>query len=227
MEETYLLTMKNTLKMAIAGIMVLTVAACSQGADPSQVRIVKGDNNTVQERPVVPIKGRPYAEGAQWLYDQLVKGQTGGFIQSIKVYPDSVTVPYAWMYGDGNAYFTITGKARITLADNKGAFDAYFREVFKGNAENDRTLSRYSAWVVLHYTAYVMGLDKWNIAFNADNVAMKNSTTQNAVMDQLSIATLLDEMTSSGALDMTRLEDWKKANATAWTAIGTLPADAD
>ncbi len=118
---------------------VLVLGGCSRGQtyDPDQVRTTRDTNGTPFQHLMLPIKGKPFASGAQWVYDQLVASQPGGDIQGILVDPASVVV-VASQLGFGQGIFIVTGQAKVTLTHGRGEFEAHFRECLQGGCLDDR-----------------------------------------------------------------------------------------
>jgi hypothetical protein len=214
--------MKNTIISATAIILTLVLAGCMRGQDashdynPNQVKAVSGANGAVEYHLILPIVGKPYASGAQFIFDQAVSAQAGGDIASITVDPATVEVTFSeQIYGEG--LFIMVGRADVALVSGK-KFLAWFREPITGGCQQDRIFSTYSPYLMLEITAYREGLARWTTA--ADWADTHDQTE--AIQAQLSIEMLIHEITADGTVRMDALEDWKKANQIAWTKRGVL-----
>lgn len=207
--------MKNVLVTVVVLVSTLTFIGCIRGhagheLNPNQVRAIPGPNGTT-EHLILPIKGKPYASGAQWIYDQIVAAQAGGDIQSITVDPATVQVTFSEQkWGEG--LFIVIGKAHVALAGGKGEFDAYFREGIEGGCQADRVFSTYGFACLPETTAYREGLATWTAASTSPNSIDRSD----AIKAQLSIEMLVREITADGAVKMDALEAWKSANNLAW-----------
>jgi len=167
---------------------------------------------------MLPIKGKPFASGAQWVYDQLVASQPEGDVQKIVVDSASVVVVASDLaYGQGT--FIITGQAKVILARGQGEFEAHFRECLFGGCLDDRVLSSCGPCYVSANSAYMMSLDAWQ-----QTIAGTSQTDANdCITSELSIFLLVQQITASGSVDQARLNSWKQANPIAWEHLGSVP----
>jgi hypothetical protein len=212
--------MKNMIQMTIMVVGLALVTGCSRKHDPNQVAVAKNDAGQVAYVLVAPIKGKPFADGAQFLMDNLVKSQTGGDIQSIKVDPASVQVVRSDLYGQTQK-FDLIGAARIALVDGKGQFDIHFRDEFFGPVGPGRIMLTCSPSSDESDTAYIQGASAWikQYQFYAASTSCGSAnTTTEKLNDQLSLSKLVADITAQGAVNMQSLDEWRKANAYAWTA---------
>lgn len=199
---------------------VLVLGGCSRGQtyDPDQVRTTRDTNGTPFQHLMLPIKGKPFASGAQWVYDQLVASQPGGDIQGILVDPASVVV-VASQLGFGQGIFIVTGQAKVTLTHGRGEFEAHFRECLQGGCLDDRVLSSCSTCYMPADSAYTMPLDAWQ-----QTIAATNQTDANdCITSELSIFLLVHQITASGSVDQAKLNSWMRANPIAWEHLSTVP----
>jgi hypothetical protein len=216
--------MKSTIIAVAVLALTFTFVGCIRGQfaghrlDPNQVKMITGANGATEYHLILPIKGKPFGCGAQWIFDQLVDAQAGGDIQSITVDPATVQVTFSHQqWGEG--MFIFTGEARITLTQGKGEIEGiWFREPMDGGCGEDRIFSTYGWAYIPEVTAYREGLASWTTASNTPN-----STHQaEAIEAQLSIEMLVSEITSDGTVKMAALEDWERANQIAWSKRGLL-----
>jgi hypothetical protein len=216
--------MKNTLISVTTLGLALILAGCMRGQstaheyDSDQVRTTKDANGETEYHLILPIKGRPFVSGAQLIFDQLVKSQAGGEIQSITVDPSGVEVPFSRV-SVGEGMFMMIGKAHVTLSKGKGEFDAYFAEKVDGGCQGDRIFSVFGPYYMPEENAYREGLGTWTAAVNGP----EKSTEAESIQAQLSIVMVVNEITAEGTVKMAALEDWKRANQIAWdmrAAIG-------
>jgi hypothetical protein len=212
--------MKNMIQMTIMVVGLALVTGCSRKHDPNQVAVAKNDAGQVAYVLVAPIKGKPFADGAQFLMDSLVKSQTGGDIQSIKVDPASVQVVRSVLYGD-TQHFDLIGTAQITLVDGKGQFDVHFWNDFVGLIGPGRTMPTCTPDDHDSQTAYIQGSSAWvqQYQFDATRTGWDCADfAMSKLTDQLSMSKLVGEITAQGTVNMQSLAEWRKANAYAWTA---------
>jgi hypothetical protein len=196
------------------------LGGCSRGQtyDPNQVRIIKEANGTSVQHLMLPIRGKPFASGAQWAYDQLVASQPGGDIQKIVVDPTSVVV-VASQVGYGQGIFIMTGRTHVILTRGQGEFDAHFREALQGGCLDDRVLSSCATCYLPATTAYTNPLETWRQTIASTNQA----TANDYITSELSIYLLVQQITAAGSVDMAKLSDWKQANQIAWDHLSGVP----
>jgi hypothetical protein len=201
-------------------VVALLLAGCSRGQnyDSNQVRTVQDANGTSVQRLMLPIRGKPFASGAQWVYDQLVASQPGGDIQKIVVDPASVVV-VASQLGYGQGIFIMTGRAHVILAHGQGEFDAHFRESLEGGCLDDRVLSSCAAIYMPVTSAYTIPLDTWKQTIASSRQVDANDY----ITSELSIDLLVQQITAAGSVDLAKLTDWKQANQIAWKSLGSVP----
>jgi hypothetical protein len=215
--------MKNVLMLAAVLVLTLTFVGCIRGQfanhelDPNQVRVIQGADGA-KEHLILPIKGKPFGSGAQWIFDQIVAAQAGGDIQSITVDPASVQVTFSHQTM-GEGVFTMIGRARIVLTQGKGELDdVQFREAIEGGCGEDRIFTGYGFDYMNEVTAYRQGLAAWTAASSAPNILDQKE----AIQAQLSIEMLVREITADGAVKMAAFNDWGKANQIAFSKRNIL-----
>ena len=201
-------------------VTALLLSGCSKGQtyDSNQVRTMKDANGASVQRLMLPIKSKPFASGAQWVYDQLVASQSGGDIQKIVVDPASVVV-VASQLGYGQGIFIMTGSAHVVLAHGQGEFDAHFRESLEGGCVDDRVLSACGSCYVPATSAYTIALDTWKSTVESTQQIDAN----NYITAELSLYQLVQQITAAGAVDPVRLNNWKQANQAAWNHLSSVP----
>lgn len=198
----------------------ILLGGCSRQPDPDQVTLATNGTGPAVYVLVAPIKGKPFADGAQFLMDNIVKSQTGGDIATIKVDPATVQVLYSQMdYGEED--FAIIGKAHITLAHGQGDFDASFLNEFHGAMENDRLMPNCTPMDPSpDDTAYIQGASAWIKQYNeraTGNYWGASTQAYGDLCNQLSLSKLVSEITDRGSVQMKSLDEWRRANAYAWT----------
>jgi hypothetical protein len=199
---------------------VVLLGGCSRGQtyDSNQVRTIKDASGTNVQHLMLPIRGKPFASGAQWAYDQLVASQPGGDVEEIVVDPASVVV-VASQVGYGQGIFIMAGRARVILVRGEGEFDAHFREVLEGGCTDDRVLSSCATCFLPAVSAYTIPLENWK-----QTIASANRATANDyITSELSIYLLVQQITAAGSVDMAKLSDWKQANQIAWDHLSGVP----
>lgn len=216
--------MKNSIIAVAVLALTFTFVGCIRAQfaghqlDPNQVKTITGANGATEYHLILPIKGKPYASGAQFIFDQLVAQQAGGDVQSITVDPSTVQVTFSHQeYGEGD--FIMIGMAQVTLTKGP-SFSAPFREIITGGAQEDRLFSVYSFEYMPETTAYREGLASWTA--KTDPSGPDHPYQLDAIQAQLSIAMLVKEITSDGTVTPSALEDWKRANQIAWSKRGLL-----
>jgi hypothetical protein len=209
--------MNTILRLGMVIFLVSGMNGCSRGYDPTQVTSTKNAAGETTHVLIAPIKGKPFADGAQYVMDNLIKSQTGGDIQSIKVDPASVKVVFSQME-DATQYFIIVGNAQVTLVDGKGQFDVRFRDTFAGLMGPGRELPNCSDCGGMGTTAYSQGLSNWMNQYThaESDFPTDKRYAEKLLSPQLSLGQLVDEITPQGAIKMQALGDWRKANAFAW-----------
>jgi hypothetical protein len=211
--------MKNMIQTTLVLFGMVVTGGCSRQPDPSQVTMAQNDAGQAAYVLVAPIKGRPYADGAQYLMDNLVKSQTGGAIESIKVDTASVQVIFSQIV-DQSGDFIVIGKARISLAGGNGQFDVPFRNEFHGPVGPGRTMPNCLPLDSIDCpSAYTQGASAWIQEY--DNRAKglnwgDKNTSVWELCNQLSLSELVTEITNQGAVKMQSLAEWRKADAYAW-----------
>jgi hypothetical protein len=211
--------MKIMIQLTVVLFGMVLTAGCSRPPDPSQVTMAKNDAGQAAYVLVAPIQGRPFADGAQYLMDNVVKSQTGGDIESIKVDRASVQVIFSQIF-DQNQDFIIIGKARISLVGGSGQFDVPFRNEFHGPVGPGRTMPNCLPLDNPDYpSAYTQGASAWIQDYDTRakglNWGDKNTSVWE-LCNQLSLSALVTEITNQGAVKMPSLDEWRKADAYAW-----------
>jgi hypothetical protein len=216
--EFYLLIMNRILRLSMVIFVVSGMSGCSRGYDPTQVTATKNAAGETTYALIAPIKGKPFADGAQYLMDNLVKSQAGGDIQSIKVDPGSVQVTFSQDY-IGAQQFGIIGQARLTLVGGKGQFDVFFWDVFTGLMGPGRTMPNCTPVTQSPITAYSRGLAAWMADYNdfsGNGASADTPAVMRILNQQLSLAQLVEEITAEGSIKTQAFDDWRKANTFAW-----------
>jgi hypothetical protein len=203
----YLFTMRKILQLGMAILAVSGISGCSRGYDPTQVTTTKNAAGETTYVLIAPIKGKPFADGAQYLMDNLVKSQAGGDIQSIKVDPASVQVVFSELEYQTQD-FVIVGKARITFVGSNGP---------------RRTMPQCRpvlADMMNPTSAYTEGLSAWTKRYGDDasgnywGGALRATVALN---QQLSLFGLVQEITNRGSVSSQAMNDWCKADTYAWS----------
>ena len=216
--------MNNSIIAVAVLALTFTFVGCIRGQfaghslDPNQVKTITGANGATEYHLILPIKGKPYASGAQFVYDQLVAQQAGGDVRSITVDPSTVEILFSHeQYGQGT--FVMSGTAQVALT-NGLSFSASFEEVVTGGAQDDRIFSVYGFEYIPEVTAYREGLASWTA--KAVPVGSDHIYQSDAIQAQLSIAMLVKEITSDGTVKTDALQEWKRANQIAWSKRSVL-----